>query len=207
MARLLGSTGQASKTGVVPDDSLQGSIFAILCKNAEAGSYQLGELSALLAAWQVTEAWLPGDVGHSQRLRSTQACGLLACLFLLWLSAADCCTRLLSAWSMHSMSLPVEQDMQSSRTIHDCEDVPVLQLWLGSKAPDYPSLRHLQQTYGLLSTEVQPIQQDSKSKPNAEMKPQVIPDNDQDRGVDEDALKRIRGCFQHYFTLHAARHT
>lgn len=74
-------------------------MFAILCNSARAGSYQLGELSALLAAWQVTEAWLPGDVGLSQRLRSTQArltscirCCLLPLTAVLsdWRSAAAC---------------------------------------------------------------------------------------------------------------------
>lgn len=73
MVRLLGNSGQASETGDFPENSLQGSIFGILCKRTKAGSYTLSELSALLAAWQVTEAWLPGDVGHSQRLHATQA--------------------------------------------------------------------------------------------------------------------------------------
>lgn len=70
-----------------------------------------------------------------------------------------------------------------------------LQFWLGSKAVDYPALRHLRQTYGLPSTEVPPTQQDSKSLPNAEAKQQSTGDHDQDRGVDGGALKRIRGCF------------
>ena len=73
MARLLGKSGQASKTEDYPENSLQGSMFGILCKQSKAGSYLLDELSALLAAWQVTAAWLPGDTGHSQKLYATQA--------------------------------------------------------------------------------------------------------------------------------------
>lgn len=91
ITRLVGSTGQASETGDFPDDSLQGVIFGILCKKSSVRSYQLGELSALLAAWQVTEAWLPGDVGYSERLRSTQAwppcCMLIICCRSLTLTA------------------------------------------------------------------------------------------------------------------------
>lgn len=73
MVRLLGSTGQASETGDFPENSLQGSIFGILRKQSKAGSHLLSELSALLAAWHVTELWLPGNAGHSQRLHATQA--------------------------------------------------------------------------------------------------------------------------------------
>ena len=73
MVRLLGSTGQASETGDFPEHSLQGLIFGILCKQCKPGPNLLSELSALLAAWHVTEVWLPGNAGHSQRLHATQA--------------------------------------------------------------------------------------------------------------------------------------
>ena len=73
MVRLLGKSGQVSEIGDFPENSLQGSMLGILCQQSQAGSDLLSELSALLAAWQVTEAWLPGDVGYSQRLHATQA--------------------------------------------------------------------------------------------------------------------------------------
>ena len=102
MGRLLGSTGQAFANGDFPDKSLQGLMFGILCKNTKAGSYKLSELSALLAAWQVTEAWLPGAMprsdGHSHKLRATQvqAFKRLRLLYLLFLSVTDCCSQSLT---------------------------------------------------------------------------------------------------------------
>lgn len=74
-----------------------------------------------------------------------------------------------------------------------CEDVLVLQFWLGSKACDYPAVRHLQQTYGLPSAEVSATQQESNSVPK-EDKIRQLPNGDEDRGINRDALKRIRGC-------------
>ena len=75
------------------------------------------------------------------------------------------------------------------------EDVVGLQVWLQAKAIDYPAVRHLQQQYGLPSTEAAPTQQDSSSLQKA-ITQQSLDGKDrleQDRGVDRDALYRITG--------------
>lgn len=123
MVRLLGSTGQASETGDFPENSLQGSIFGILCKQSKAGSHLLNELSALLAAWHVTELWLPGNDGHSQRLHATQAHStshtllhhqlqMNACLCSLLLPPADQCLLLPVAASLNSSMFPAVETLE-----------------------------------------------------------------------------------------------
>ena len=122
MVRLLGSIGQASETGDFPENSLQGSIFGILCKQCKPGSNLLSELSALLAAWHVTEVWLPGIAGHHQRLHATQAHSRLNFSHSVASSAANehmplfCCT----AYSMSVASccfccFPGQQHVPCSR--------------------------------------------------------------------------------------------
>ena len=97
MIALLGDTGQASETGAgpkYPTGSLQNLIFGILCQQLEATPHQLEELSTLLAAWQITQAWLTPKIGHSQRLPAAQ----------VWLTFSLCAQmELLSAsvWKMH----------------------------------------------------------------------------------------------------------
>lgn len=92
MIALLGDAGQASETGVNPNyptGSLQNLIFGILCQQLEPTPHQLVELHTLLAAWQITQAWLPTKVGHSQRLSAAQVCSTVSlCVQMLLLSAS-----------------------------------------------------------------------------------------------------------------------
>ena len=53
--------------------TMRGLISAIICMAHRPNEQQMEQVNALLVAWHLTQAWLPGDVGYAQRLQATQA--------------------------------------------------------------------------------------------------------------------------------------
>ena len=72
MAELLDSD-RSSTTVSQPSDALAGIVTASLCRGAELSQKQMQEANMLLVAWYLTQAWLPGSVGHSSRVKAIQA--------------------------------------------------------------------------------------------------------------------------------------
>ena len=70
MTKLLGPPDDTDETS---PNTMYGLLYGTFCDHVQPDRQQIGHMKALLVAWHLTEAWLPGSVGYRRRLHMVQA--------------------------------------------------------------------------------------------------------------------------------------
>ena len=69
MTRLLGTSDSDTRKN---NKQMRGLCYAVLCNGYRPSAAQTRAIDTLLVAWHLTEAWLPGRVGHKVKLEMMQ---------------------------------------------------------------------------------------------------------------------------------------
>ena len=69
MTRLLGPADTETRKN---NKQMRGLCYAVLCNGYRPSAAQTRTIDTLLVAWHLTEAWLPGRVGHKAKLQMLQ---------------------------------------------------------------------------------------------------------------------------------------
>ena len=72
MTNMLGSIEIVADSADVPEDTWQGLIWRMMTGRGQATESELENLKMMLTAWEVTQGWLPGDIGYDHRLLDVQ---------------------------------------------------------------------------------------------------------------------------------------
>lgn len=70
MTRLLGPIASGEKRST--DKQMRGLCYKVLCNGYRPTLAQTRQIDMMLVAWHLTEAWLPGRVGHGIKLKMLQ---------------------------------------------------------------------------------------------------------------------------------------